>query len=174
MLTIASRQLFSVLFCFTSSTLLSFRFSLKIPPHWKVSRRLSLQSHICGLSGECHRLPICLKLRKSTFQLVDSIVQGLLYLLYHPDVHTLAHTLLQTDPRIEITVVDQQQNRLLFAVKSRYPSLRTIIEYLSSKVIEDAALSLSITRDDGGYQFLYVISGTSKDDARLFFYGHNE
>jgi hypothetical protein len=105
---------------------------------------------------------------------VDTIVQGLLYLLYRPEIHTLSHTLLQTDPRIEITVVDQQQNRLLFAVKSRYPNLRTIVEYLSSKVTEDAALSLSITRDDGGYQFLYVISGTSKDDARLFFYGHNE
>ncbi|KAL2030091.1 hypothetical protein VTO58DRAFT_109284 [Aureobasidium pullulans] len=61
-----------------------------------------------------------------------------------------------TDPRIEITVVDQQQNRLMFAVKSRYPNLRTIVEDLSAKVTEDAALSLSITRDDGGYQFLIV------------------
>jgi hypothetical protein len=62
----------------------------------------------------------------------------------------------------------------MFAVKSRYPNLRAIIESLSSKITEDAALNLSITRNDGGYQFIYVISGTSKADARMFFFGHND
>jgi hypothetical protein len=80
----------------------------------------------------------------------------------------------QTDPRIEITVVDTQHNRLMFAVKSRYPDLRVIIEYLSSKIVEDTVLSLSITRNDGGYQFTYVISGTTKADARMFFFGHDD
>jgi hypothetical protein len=91
-----------------------------------------------------------------------------------PLYYTCAYILLQTDPRIEITVVDQQQNRLMFAVKSRYPDLRVIIQSLSSKITEDAALSLTVTRNDGGYQFTYVISGTSKADARMFFFGHND
>jgi hypothetical protein len=61
----------------------------------------------------------------------------------------------------------------MFAVKSRYPSLHNTIEYLSAKVIEDIVVSLSVTKThNGGYEFLYVIKGTSVDEARMFFYGH--